>query len=197
MALDTLATVADLTARGLTVEPVEEPVAETYLRVASSAVREAAGAPILRTTSTVVLAGEDEQWLKLPGQPVVAVTEVLLDGEPVTGWRLSGGRLWAARGWRGRYGPCEVEVTQEHGLVEVPDDIIDLVCRMVAAALTAHRAGDNGAGMAAGNVTSERIGDYAVTYGTTGQITEMELPDYWRERLVARFGGGANVLRSR
>jgi hypothetical protein len=88
-------------------------------------------------------------------------------------------------------------VTQTHGLATVPADIVDLVCRMVAAALVSYRSEDGGAGLATGNITSERIGDYAVTYGNDGRITEMDLPQYWRERLAARFGGGMDLLRSR
>ncbi|WP_229913637.1 hypothetical protein [Streptomyces capitiformicae] len=47
------------------------------------------------------------------------------------------------------------------------------------------------------DIRSERIGDYSVTYGDSGLITTMELPDYLRERLAARFGGGAALVRSR
>ncbi|MFF0426906.1 hypothetical protein ACFYUJ_21140 [Streptomyces sp. NPDC004520] len=198
MALQPLATVADLEVRGLIVEPAEVPIVETYLRVASTAVREAAGSPVSQTTSTLTLEGDIEQWLTLPGQPVTAVSSVLLNGAPVTDWRLVGGRLWRAAGWAGGYGPSAVDVTQTHGLADVPEDIVDLVCRMSAGALKAQRAEDDGSGLAADKViTSERIGDYAVTYASDGRLTEMELPQPWRDRLAARFGGGADLLRSR
>jgi hypothetical protein len=197
VALDPLATVADLEARGLTVEPSEAAIVGTYLDVASTAVREAAGTPISETTSTIELEGAVGQWLTLPGLPISSVASVELDGVPVTDWRLRSHRLWRAAGWTGCEGPSEVEVTQTHGLPTVPSDIVDLVCRMAAAALVAYRSEDGGAGIAAGNITSERVGDYAVTYGNDGRITEMELPQYWRDRLEARFGGGAQLLRSR
>lgn len=197
MALAPLATVADLEARGLTVAPEETAIAGVYLGVASTAVREAAGTAISRTTSTITLEGESGQRLTLPGAPIVSVDAVTVDGQAVTDWRLSSGRLWRAAGWTGCE-PSEIEITYTHGLVEVPEDIVDLVCRMVAAALMAYRAEDDGAGLATTKeVTSERLGDWAVTYGSDGRITEMDLPQYWRDRLAARFGGGITALRSR
>ncbi|MHC3391299.1 head-tail connector protein [Streptomyces lavendulocolor] len=197
MALDPLATVADLTSRGLTVEPDETAVVGVYLDVASAAVREAAGCPISQTTSTVTLDGEPEQRLRLPGPPVTAVAAVLLDGEAVTDWRLRSSCLWRAGGWAPTREPSEVVVTYTHGLPVVPADIVDLVCRIAAATLVAYRAEDGGTGLAAQDVRAERIGDYSVTYGDSGRITEVELPDYLRNRLRARFGGGAAVVRSR
>ena len=198
MALDPLAAVADLEARGLTVAPEEETVAAVFLAEASASVREAAGVPISQTTSTVTLEGpDDSQWLTLPGPPIQSVASVEIDGEPVTDWRLRSHRLWRADGWSTGHGPSEVEVTQTHGLPAVPDDIVGLVCRIAAAVLVAHRSQPAGEGLAAKDVRSERIGDYAVTYGDGGRITEIELPDYLREQLAARFGGGAELVRSR
>ncbi|MGW2044642.1 hypothetical protein ACWCPF_05595 [Streptomyces sp. NPDC001858] len=197
MALAALATTADLAARGLTVTAQEETVAETYLDVASTAVREAAGVPISQTTSTVTLEGPAAEWLTLPGPPIVSVATVEIDGEAVTDWRLRSHRLWRAGGWSPGCGPSDVEVIQTHGLAVVPSDIVDLVCRIAATALADYRADPDGAGLAAGDIRSERIGDYSVTYGDSGLITGMELPDYLRERLAARFGGGAALVTFR
>lgn len=197
MALTTLATVADLEARGLAVEAGETAMVAVYLDVASTAVREAAGCPISQTTSTLTLEGEADQRLRLPGPPVTAVALVELDGVAITDWRLRSGTLWRAAGWTAADGPSEVEVTYTHGLPTVPADIVDLVCRIAAATLVAYRAEDDGTGLAARDVRQERIGDYSVTYGDDGLITEMELPGYLRERLAARFGGGASLVRSR
>lgn len=197
MALAPLATVEDLEARGLTVDPSEASVVTVYLRVASAAVREAAGTAISRTTSTITLEGAPGQRLTLPGPPIVSVDTVTADGRTLTDWRLSSGRLWRASGWTG-VEPSEIEVTYTHGLAEVPEDIVDLVCRMAAAALSAYRSDDDGAGLATTKeVTSERLGDWAVTYGADGRVSEMELTQYWRERLQARFGGGITSLVSR
>lgn len=197
MALAPLATVADLEARGLTVDASEEAVVNVYLGVASAAVREAAGTAITRTTSTVSLEGPAGQWLTLPGPPIVSVASVAIDGRTVTDWRLRSERLWRAAGWSGCE-PSEVDVTQTHGLADVPEDIVDLVCRMVAAALKAYRSEDGGEGLAADKeITSERLGDWAVTYGSDGRVTEMELTQFWRDRLAARFGNSVTALRSR
>lgn len=197
MALEPLATVDDLEARGLTVDASETDIVGVYLGVASAAVREAAGTAISRTTSTVMLEGAHGQWLTLPGAPIESVDAVSVDGRAVTGWRLVSGRLWLASGWSG-CDPSEVEVTYTHGLVDVPEDIVDLVCRMTAAALVVYRSEDGGTGLAADKeITSERLGDWSVTYGSDGRITEMDLPQYWRERLAARFGNSFTVLRSR
>ncbi|MFG2993956.1 hypothetical protein ACGFZK_32475 [Streptomyces sp. NPDC048257] len=198
MALTPLAGIEDLSKRGLAVEPEETAITEVYLDVASTAVREAAGTPISTTTSTVTLEGEAGQWLRLPGAPVSSVATVKIDGVTATDWRLRSGMLWRAAGWTGFDGPSEVEATYTHGLPAVPADIIDLVCRMAAAALVSYRAQEDGSGLAAGKtVTSERLGDWAVTYAADGRISEMELSASWTERLAARFGGGISLARSR
>ncbi|MFD5297217.1 hypothetical protein ACFWJU_18660 [Streptomyces mutabilis] len=197
MALAPLATVADLTARGLTVEASETEIVGVYLDVASTAVRTAAGVPISQTTSTVALKGEPSAWLSLPGPPVTAVASVTVDGDPVTDWKLRNSRLWRAGGWSDPCEPSEVEVAYTHGLPTVPADIVDLVCRIAAATLIAYRSQPDGEGLAAKDIRSERIGDYSVQYGDSGRITEVELPDYLRRQLAARFGGGVAVVRSR
>ena len=197
MALAPLATVDDLEARGLTVDPGEVGIVNVYLGVASAAVREAAGTAITRTTSTLTLEGVPGQRLTLPGPPIVSVDAVAVDGRTVTDWRLRSERLWRAAGWSG-IEPSEVEVTYTHGLLSVPDDIIDLVCRAVAVALVAYRSEDGGTGLAADKeITSERLGDWSVTYGADGRVTEMELTQAWRDRLAARFGNSITALMSR
>ena len=130
MALAPLASVADLEARGLAVDASEAAVVNVYLGVASAAVREAAGSAITRTTSTLTLEGGPGQRMTLPGPPIVSVDAVTVDGRTVSGWRLVSGRLWRAAGWSGRE-PSEVEVTYTHGLVDVPDDIVDLVLSLI------------------------------------------------------------------
>ena len=202
MALTPLATVADLTARGVTVAEAEIALVGTYIESVSSAVRDAAGVPISQAVSTVVLAGTGDRLLRLPGLPVTAVGSILLDGEAVTDWVLkrSLGGLWRACGWQAWACGEPSEVTVEdmtHGLAVVPADLVDLVCRITAAILVAYRSSADGTGLAAKDIRAERIGDYQVTYGDDGHLTELELPDYLRERLAARFGGGAAVVRTR
>lgn len=193
--MDPLATVADITARGVTIDEAEVPLVETYLESASAAVRDAAGTPISRATSTVALPAPAGAWLRLPALPVVDVAAVTADGEEVGGWRLIGHRLHRGAGWGCT--PVEVAVTYTHGLAEVPADIVDLVCRIAVQTLIAHRGEADGTGIAAGDIRSERIGDYSVTYGDDGSITELELSERLTERLRGRFGGGAAVVGAR
>jgi hypothetical protein len=192
MALAPLASVADLEARGVTIDPSEVATVNVFLDVASSLVREAAGSPISETTSTVVLEGERISRLRLPGPPIRSVSEVLVDGQAVTGWKLASGALYGAAGWRPGCEPSDVEVTYVHGLPTVPADIVDLVCRLAGQELSAFRSGE-GVSRA---VQSERIGDYQVTYADTESGT-MILTAFQRERLAARFGGGVGTARVR
>lgn len=197
MALAPLATTDDLDARTITWD--DQILAETYLAVASAAVRDAAGVPISRVTSTVSLYGLGGQWLRLPGPPIVSVATVVLDGDTLTDWALVDGWLFRQCGWEA-CGPVPMPavVTYTHGLAEVPADVVDLVCRMTASALLAASSEADGSGLAVDRIVSERLGDYAVTYDQASGATEMELADRTRDRLRARFGGGtAAMVRSR
>lgn len=192
MALAPLATPADLEARNI---DATEPLASAMLAAASAEVRAAAGSPISQTTSTVRLTGWwYDQFLKLPGPPVVSVDKVEIDGDEVDDWRLSRDRLWRASGWGCDYGPSEVVVTYTHGFTAVPADIVDLVCSLAGAGIA---AAQEGYASHAGVVT-ERIDDYSVTYaqGAEAVATVMELPERTRNRLRARFGGSARLVRS-
>lgn len=193
MVLAPLATVADIAARGVTVDPSEVTVVNTYLAVASTIVRDAAGSPISAAVSSIALEGDSATRLRLPGQPVTAVSDVAVDGVAVTDYRLTNGALWRSCGWSGACAPAVVELTMTHGLDSVPADIVDLVCRLAVQALIAFRNGD----LAPRQVDSERIGDYAVTF-SDAETGTMSLSDFQRNRLAARFGsGGARMVRFR
>jgi hypothetical protein len=198
MALAPLATVADMEARGVTVASGEDVFLATALDSASTVVREAAGSPISEATSTVELEGEPVSRLRLPGLPVRSVSEVLLDGSPVTDWRLRSGALWRAGGWSPGCAPSAVSVTYVHGLPEVPSDIVDLVCRMAGQALLAFRENEDAlAALADKPLSQERIGDWSATYTFAPEYSVMELPGKMRSRLAARFGGNLAAVRSR
>lgn len=188
MAHDPLATVADLTAYN--VDTTNAALANKLLASVSEAVREAAGTPISKVTSTVVLTGSPERWLALPGGPVRSVASVVIDGDAVTDWRLRDGRLWRRCGWQGWCEPSEVEVTYDHGLDEVPADIVRLVCVYVAAGI--NQAGD---GYDSRNKAYERIDDWQVGFLQGGEevVDHSELTDRTKADLAARFGGGAYV----
>ncbi|WP_431950479.1 hypothetical protein [Actinacidiphila sp. bgisy167] len=190
MVLPNLATAADLAARGVVVDSAEEPVAEALLGIASAVVREAAGSPIIETTSTVTLPGNGGTRLVLPGLPTTAVVALAVNDVPVSDWTLRTGAVVRDAGFaRG----AEISVTYTHGLPAVPADIVDLVCRMAARGLSAYRSGDP----AAKPVIQERIGDYSVTYGYDVSYSDMELPKYLRARLAARFGASVAGVTSR
>lgn len=204
MALPDLATTADLDARGITYADKPTEV-DALLAEASAMVREAAGVPILQTTSTVTLTGWlHEPWLRLPGQPIRSVSAVSIDGTAVTDWRLADDRLWRELGWSTDHGPGSVEVAMTHGLTAVPEDIVGLICAMVAAGLKAHRSTDDGTGLAARDpsLQSVRIDDYSESYATGADAAEtsptvMALPQRTIDRLRTRFGGGIAAITVR
>lgn len=200
MALPTLATIADLDARGVTVDPSEETAVATYLETASAIIRDAAGSHISRTTGTVVLAGTMDTRLRLPSGPVTAVSAVLLDDAAVNDYRLTNGSLWRSCGWQLGCEPSEVSVTYTHGYDPVPADVVDLACRLAARQLVALRDSADGTGLADRLVMQERIGDYSVMYANGAvdkSFSDVEIPEYMRSRLYARFGPGpAVVVRS-
>lgn len=170
----------------------------TLLGAASSSVRDAAGSPISRGTWTIAIPGRPDQWLTVPIQPVVSVTDVKLDGVELADgeWRLVGGRLWRARGWRNGCEPAEITATVTGGLDPVPADIVDLVCSMVGSALV--RVGE-GYRSRQDDPSAIRIDDYSEQYTVTAGdrlAGAMELPAATRDRLAARFGGGAVVVRA-
>lgn len=199
MTLEPLATLLDLNKAGVDLNDGEDDLATQYLTVASAEVRRAAGVPISRVTSTVEIEGTVSQWLRPPGVPVVSVGSVAIDGTVRTDYLLRSGQLWRAHGWSDWLTPSLVTLTDlVHGLIDVPPDVVDLVCRMTVTALLSWRSSPGGSGLATvGTVRQETLGDYSVTYAATGQITDMQLPTAVAQQLAARFGGGASVVGSR
>lgn len=193
MALAPLASLVDLSARGVDIS--DEELAETMLAAASAAVREAAGSAISETTSTVTVEAPDGLSLVLPSGPVTAVTSVSVDGRAVTDYATVGGVLWRSGGWGGGCGgvPTLVEVSYTHGLAEVPDDIVNLVCMFATAGM--HEASQ---GSRAG-LAYEAIDDYRVGYlqGAEASASALDIPERTARDLRARFGGGAYVTAVR
>ena len=196
MALTDLATVDDLTARGI--DATDTAKVNAFLAAASAAVRDAAGVPITRDTYTATIAGSLSEWLILPGQPVVSVSDVKIDDTAVTDWKLVGGNLWRCHGWQEcHYSPSAVTLTITGGLTAVPADIVDLVCAMVGMALARAEGGEYSS---RGDLIQVRIDDYSEGYessAATRTAGPMELPELTRQRLRARFGGGVTLLRSK
>ena len=196
MPLAPLATTTDLSDRGINTD--DSILVDTMLDVASASIRDAAGSPISETTSTVVLDGWGDQLLRLPGVPVVSVSSVLIDGVATTDYKFTGSGLWRSSGWGSESSPVRVTVTQLHGLATVPADIVDLACNLAAAGQA------EAAGMAAGGsfdprVVVESVDDYRVQYAEGADLVAsvFDLPAGTRQRLRARFGGGAGVVEYR
>lgn len=199
MAPAPLATTDDLDDRGIAWD--NQILAETYLAVASAAVRDAAGCPISAQTSTLQLYGDGGPWLRLPGQPVRSITSVTFNGKTLvagTDYQLIDGSLYRPWGWEVCAPlPKPVTVVLAHGLLEAPADVVDLVCRMAGTAIWLAGAEDDGSGLTVDRPSSERIGDYSVTYDRESGSTEMELAARTRARLAARFGSGAAMVTTR
>jgi len=192
MALTPLAGMPDLLAHAPAGFSPDMSKALAKLDAASDAVRDAAGSPITQAESTVrIVAAGCGSWLDLPGKPVVSVSSVTIEGEPVTGWRLLGSRLYRAGEWA-HGGPVEVQVTMVHGFAEAPADVVALVCDFAIAALL------NESGARAG-VTSQgySIDDYrenlAFDQGPHGTSSVIEIPAGTRAMLRQRFGAAAFV----
>jgi hypothetical protein len=191
MALPNLATTTDLSARGVDTSATG---VEVMLAVASSLVRQAAGSPIAQHVATITFhATEYGEWLELPVKPVTAVTSVMLDEVPATGWKLVNGDLWRREGWF-TYDPVEVDVTLTCGLPEVPAHITQLVCDL--AILGIKTAAE---GALDPRVVAERIDDYAVTFAKSAEVvaSAMAIPPMTRRSLRAQFGRGIGSLRLR
>ena len=188
MAYAPLATAADLSARGISVDNVE--AVEALLAAASAAVRDAAGAPISDQTSTVTLWTEASRRIELPARPVRSVASVILDGVTLvanTDYVVRGSSLWRDCQWQAQGDvPSSLVVTFTHGLAEVPADIVDLVCNLVGAGLTA--VGEGYATNAGKQY--ESVDDYRVGYATGADAVSsvMELPERTVRSLRARFG---------
>lgn len=169
-----LAGVADAARLGYTLAAGSE---EFFLARATARIRRAAGQQISSMTSTVRCRVEDGTAV-LPGPPITAVASVTRlaedGGAAVTGWRWDGReRVHGITAWplvsSGFYSysqacrQADVDITYTHGLVTIPDELLDLVCSVAV------RLGSSGSsdatGMEAG-IRSESIDDYSVTYAS-------------------------------
>lgn len=190
MALDPLATTADLTARKI--PTTDTATIAALLRAASDSIRDAAGGPISQFAGTIEFEGDCQAWLTFP-LPIASIDTITINGTTVDGWKVRGGRLWRGRGWNAGYGN-DFAITGTFGLAEVPEDIVDLTCSLVAAGLAAIEDGyDPKRGL-----MSLAIDDFREGYakGDDEIINPMQLPERTREWLRLRFGGGTYVTRS-
>lgn len=173
------------------------PLVGLLIGSASSAVADAAQSPILETRSTVEVTAMPVKILRLPGLPISEIHSVTVNGVAVSGWVQIEAGVYLAEGWS-RDGLERVTVDYTHGLKAVPEDIKDLVARMVIAGLLAAEDGGDGLSMSNGRVSSLAIDDYKEAYATGSEVeavTEMSLPERTREALAKRFGAGGPIIR--
>jgi hypothetical protein len=189
----TLASDVDLNNLRIAVD-VPISVRGALLESASAAIREAAGSQISRDSTTITFGSAPGYWLAIPVTPVVSVSDVAIDGQSVTGWRLVDGRLWLSEGWP--HPPAEVTISVTYGYDPVPADIVNLACMLVAAGAAASRTSFEGHRGLAG----VSVDDYSETYvsgDAADTVDPMEIPERTRLWLRARFGGGAAVVGAR
>lgn len=96
--------------------------------------------------------------LVLPERPVIDVTQVFIDGDEVTHFRLVRDVLY--RGvMRSYWGTAEnlITVTYSHGFLNIPDEIKAVVLQIATRARANPRS-----------VTSESIGDWSATWSGSG-----------------------------
>jgi len=107
------------------------------------------------TAATWSTIGDGCTELELPYNEVTAVSQVRVNGSPITGWSLVLGTLYRAAGFGYRYAwpPQQVDVDLTHGETTVPDDV-KLGVLEIAAGLYENPTG----------VASEAIDDYTVRY---------------------------------
>ena len=187
--MEPLATVYDLSDRGITAEPAA--LAESLLASVSAAVREAAGSPISLEESTITLAGSPSQWLPLNVYAPRVPSTVSIDGQGVTDYTLVDGKLWRQSGWVTRREPSLVNVTLEHGLDEVPADIVNMVCMFVAAGMSEAKSGfAKPRGRQYVSLDDWREG---FTTGDREIVDPTELTDRVKASLRRRFSGSVTV----
>lgn len=88
---------------------------------------------------------------------------------------------------------ANVDVTYTHGVVTVPDDLKQITCALVLQTLgQLQRSGS----MDPGQIQSERIDDYSVSYQAGSGSVGMHLPAAVAERLRAKYGQGAYVTEA-
>lgn len=182
-----LATVSDYESLfGVTLDAGQTIQVTDELAISSGAVRTIAKQTISQVVNdAVTLRGTWGRMLTLPEQPVASVASVTID-TPGTATDVTvdvnlraGGRLWRSAGWRGP--DVDVNVTYTHGWATVPEDLVGIVCKSAARAVS----------NPAGQFQSVSVGEsYRVTFAGTsneqvGLLTKWEIQyirDHYRLR---------------
>lgn len=141
-------------------QDVDTYTADQTLTLASGSFSQAAATWFASTAVTYTTTGTVAVGIRLPFRPVIAVSEVRINGVAVTGWTLVGGTLWRSAGFGSSCSipPDALEIDLTHGYTAVPDDVKAAVLETAAAAYT----------QPVGAVLREQIDDYQVAYSATG-----------------------------
>jgi len=187
--LKALATIQDLKARNISVEP--QTLAEALLDAVSASIRDAAGSPISLTESTITEIGGPSQWLPVSVYAPRSPVSVSIDGIDVDDYKLVDGRLWRRGGWVVQGEPSHVTITLEHGLQTVPADIVNMVCMFVAAGIA---EAETGFSKPRGRQYIS-IDDYREGFASGDKeiVDPTELPERVKNALRNRFAGSVAV----
>jgi hypothetical protein len=180
---------ADYLGRDRFAEPTEYRQAVMVLDLASGEIRAWTRQTIdFVTDDEVVLVGSWCAGLQLPERPVVSVSSVTFDGRSLvsgTDYDLAAGSLlfgtyrsgWFPQGAAGLYGASTwggpettVQVTYTHGFATVPT-VVKSATLAIAGRLIGGGIGGTASG---GQVRSETIAGYSVTYANAGATTALQ-----------------------
>ena len=197
MALDPLATTDDLAARlGRDLDDTELVQAEALLAGASARVRTYTGQDFTFVEDDVVQVKVRNGIARLPQRPVTAVAAVVdLSANSVAFTWLNDDRIqvgvtalnwFEVEPWRNAV--PELRVTYDHGYEEIPADVVDICCAMVARKMAL--------GPESGAYQSENIAGYgystgaAAAAGSVGLLNDEKaaLDAYRRRGTVIRTG---------
>lgn len=171
-ALATLADVEAIAGRPLTLE--EQGRVSRLLEMASALVRSECGQTLSLVSGDV---WATEVWqpvyqLLLPQVPVVSVSSVEIDGEPVTDFSVKqNGRMTFDPPVHG-FGLVDLEVVYDHGYTEIPDDVVSVVAELAWGRVS------NPQGL-----RSVGMGDYQATFATEGASSGFALTADMRQTL--------------
>lgn len=188
-----LATIQDLQARlGVTYAAGAETTrAQAALDDATAFLQGELGQLIEAGTATVTFRHRGGV-IRLPQQPVRAVTTVQINGVATTAFDFIDQELHLAARWgRSDFGDrtpySDITVTFDYGYTVIPAELVAWTCVLASQLLAVSEGGTLGRP----SVQMEQIDDYSVTYVTDG--SNMSLPQPALDRLRARYGAGAHV----
>lgn len=210
--MESLASSVDLSDRlGRPLTSAEEARASALLADASAKVRSYTKQNFSRVDNQTVVVRAQQGEIRLPQRPVLAVTAVIAVGAggapdlPVVGWQWDGldivrtctdgpvinlPELWYEEDVEAY--PGTYRITYSHGDMQIPDNVVGIVARMVLRTLTAPTM--------AGSVTGETIGPYSYRTDGSGIGTAVAMADDDRRELDDagyRPKAGTSLVRHR